>query len=263
MLSLAVTSSTSVVGVAVGPAGAGPLAFEQVTTDRRHAEELTPLLAAVLQRAGVGLNQIEQFVVDVGPGRFTGLRVGLATVRALALAADRPVVALTSLEILAGAQLAGAGAQLAGAQAAGDSAGARGGTGAGVVAGPGGPVLAVVDARRSEVFQQRFEADGTWSEPMVGAPDELAPDHHQAEADGLIIVGDGADRYPDHYGPRVVTGQAPSAATMVMLAADRPAGPGSAASPVYLRQPDVNVTFKTRDGVVGRLPSSPSTPPPA
>jgi tRNA threonylcarbamoyladenosine biosynthesis protein TsaB len=230
---LAVTSSTSVVGVAVGEvdasrAGAGGggagetaagrvLAFDQVGTDRRHAEELTPLIATTLARAGVGIADVEQYVVDVGPGRFTGLRVGLATVRALALAGPRPVIGLTSLEILAGAEREG-------------------------------PVLAVVDARRAEVFQQRFPAPtgGESGPAMVGRPEDLAPDPEEADREGLVIVGDGADRYCRLYGPRVRPGRAPSAATMLTLAAGRAARPGPEVRPVYLREPDVNVAFSTR-----------------
>lgn len=210
-LSLAVTSSTAVVGVAIGCAGDSEgVVFDQILTDRRHAEELTPLLSRVLGDAGVELASIEQFVVDVGPGRFTGLRVGLATVRTLALAMGKPVVGLTSLEILAGAETAR-------------------------------PLTAVIDARRGEVFQQRFESDGTSGPATVAAPSDGA-----RAGLGSTIVGDGADRYAELYGSGVVAGRVPSAAVMVALAAGREAGPGGAVTPVYLRDPDVKVNVKTR-----------------
>lgn len=215
MLSLAVTSSTAAVGVAVGPAGATPdrITARHLTTDRRHAEELTPLIQEALSEAGVTMGDVEQFVVDVGPGRFTGLRVGLATVRTLALATNKPVVAMTSLEILAGGE-------------------------------PQRPVLVVVDARRAEVFQQRFGPSGPETEAIVGRAEELAPD--PAEEPALIIVGDGADRYPEHYGPGVRPGREPSAATMLALSVGRRSQPGREVEPVYLRDPDVNVNVKTR-----------------
>ena len=219
MLSLAVTSSTSVVGVAVGLAGATPNAFNQVTTDRRHAEELTPLIAATLTQAGVAMGDIDQFVVDIGPGRFTGLRVGLATVRALALATRRPVISLTSLETLAGGE-------------------------------QDRPLLAVIDARRAEVFQQLFAAGDSRpeegavdEEAVVGKPHELAP-----ERDDLVIVGDGADRYHEIYGCGVRLGRVPSAAVMLKISLSRSASPGPDANPLYLRDPDVNVNVKTRYG---------------
>lgn len=215
-LCLAVTSSTSVVGVAVGRAGAPPadVVAHEVATDRRHAEELTPLVARTLADAGLTLDQIECFAVDVGPGRFTGLRVGLATVRTLALVAARPVVALSSLEILAAAET-------------------------------GRPVLAVVDARRGEVFQQRFGPDGPEGPPVVGRPESVAPGAEDGQPP-VVVVGDGADRYPEWYGPGLRPGREPSAAAMVTLAGHRPAVPGHLVAPVYLRDPDVHVNVKTR-----------------
>ncbi len=215
-LCLAVTSSTSVVGVAVGRAGApaAETVAHEVATDRRHAEELTPLVARTLADAGVTLGQIECFAVDVGPGRFTGLRVGLATVRTLALVAGRPVVALSSLEILAAAE-------------------------------PQRPVLAVVDARRGEVFQQQFGPDGPEGPPVVGRPDDVAPDDGGGHPP-VAVVGDGADRYPAWYGVGLRPGREPSAAVMVTLAGHRPALPGHLVAPVYLREPDVHVNVTTR-----------------
>ena len=209
---LAVTSSTSVVGVAVGPLGgrSDELVADEVQTDRRHAEELTPLLEAVLRRAGATMTDVDCLVVDVGPGRFTGLRVGMATVRALALATGLPAVGLTSLEILAGAE-------------------------------PTRPLVVAIDARRGEVFQQRFELDGPVGEPMVGPPEELA-----GQVAGVTVIGDGADRYPERYGPGLVPGKRPSAATMLRLAAGRPLQPANRVRPLYLRDPDVHINVKTR-----------------
>ena len=217
MLTLAVTSSTSVVGVAIGGLGddVADVVANQVETDRRHAEELTPLIDKTLRAAGVGISDLDLFVVDVGPGRFTGLRVGMATIRTLALAADKPVVGLTSLEILAWAESQR-------------------------------PVVAVIDARRSEVFQQRFDEAMTPSAPaVVGLPQDLAP-----LAEGALIVGDGADRYEELYGAvpghGLSKGRAPLAAAMIGAAAGRTQSVGHEVDPVYLRDPDVNVNVKTR-----------------
>jgi tRNA threonylcarbamoyladenosine biosynthesis protein TsaB len=211
---LAITTSTSIVGVAAGTGEAGgPLARNQVATDRRHAEELTPLVAATLDELGAGIGDIELLVVDVGPGRFTGLRVGLATIRALALATARPVVGLTSLEILASAE-------------------------------PERPVATVIDARRGEVFQQVFGVDGPVGPAGVGPPVELAP-----ATTGMVVVGDGADRYAEVYGSGLRPDKSPSAEVMLAISADRPAVAGTSIQPVYLRDPDVNVNVKTRPGV--------------
>ena len=224
MLSLAVTTSTSVVGVAIGdvqPSGSSaPLVSEPIaehlTTDRRHAEVITPLIADVAGRAGVALADLELLVVDIGPGRFTGLRVGLATVKSLAFALSLPVVGLTSLEILAAGE-------------------------------PGRPLLVSIDARRAEVFQQVFGAAGEVGQAVVGKPDELLATATAADdSESWTIVGDGADRYPEVYGLAVRAGCHPSAETMLSLASPDNAMPGPSVQPLYLRDPDVQINIKTR-----------------
>ncbi len=207
---LAVTSSTAVVGVAASVDG-GIVASEQVVTDRRHAEELTPMIASVLAAAGWSVGEVDTFAVDVGPGRFTGLRVGLATVRTLALAVDAPVVGLTSLELLAAEHP--------------------------------GAVCAVIDARRNEVFQQRFVDGAAAGEALVGPAAEMVA--HVVAGD--LVVGDGADRYVDVYGThRSLAGRDPLATTLARLAASRPAVPGPEVEPLYLRDADVQINIKTR-----------------
>ena len=211
---LAVTSSTAVVGVAAASDDNGTrsiLAAQQTTTDRRHAEELTPMVASVLTAAGWAVSDVDVFAVDVGPGRFTGLRVGLATVRALALAIGAPVVGVSSLELLA-AEEAGA-------------------------------VVAVIDARRNEVFQQRF-VDGVAVGPAsVGPATEMA----SQVVEGDVVLGDGADRYVEAYGGAThQQGREPQAATLARVAFDRSPVPGPQVEPLYLRDADVQINIKTR-----------------
>ena len=221
---LAVSSSTGVMSLAtsgVGPDDDLDVQSLEVATERRHAEELGPLLVELLAAAGRSVGELGWLAVDVGPGRFTGLRVGLATVRGLAFALDIPVVGLTSLEILA----AGA---------------------------PGpGPVTAVIDARRREVFQQVF-VDGAPAGPArVGPAADLA-----AEARGQIL-GDGFDRYAEAYlrvdrrggGHRPLvplSDRHPRAADLLALAAGRSPRPGTEIAPVYLRDPDAKANIRTR-----------------
>ncbi|MFV0259258.1 MAG: tRNA (adenosine(37)-N6)-threonylcarbamoyltransferase complex dimerization subunit type 1 TsaB [Acidimicrobiales bacterium] len=233
VVGLAMTTSTAVVGVGVGPVGPGPgaggpagVVSREIATDRRHAEELTPIVATVLAEAGVTPDQIEVLVVDSGPGRFTGLRVGLATAKGLAVALRVPVVVLTSLEILAGGE-------------------------------PDRPVVAVVDARRRVGYQPRFD-DGSGVDAddrvaagaRVGLPADRAP-----AARGVPVVGDGADRYADLYGgsngATVRTGRSPSPAVMLRLAAGRVARAGAEVLPQYLRQPDVTINIRTRPADLG------------
>ena len=66
-----------------------------------HAERLMPMIAEVMAAAALEFDQIERFAVTVGPGSFTGVRVGVAAARAFALAATRPVVGISSLEVIA------------------------------------------------------------------------------------------------------------------------------------------------------------------
>lgn len=224
MLILAVTSATATVGVAVvetGSTGASTtLAAHQVMTDRRHAEELTPMIRDLMAQSGRGLPEVDRFAVDVGPGRFTGLRVGLATVRTMALAFETPATGVSSLEALAFSH-------------------------------PGSTVAAVIDARRAEVFLQRFRVgtDGIpqpLTEPQVGGPAALAAQIDSAD----LVIGDGADRYPDVWPGQLVTGCEPSAVAVATLAAGRPGVPGHEVLPRYLRDPDVQINIKTRAPVV-------------
>ena len=207
---LAVTSSTAAVGVAAAHDGV-VVASEQVTTDRRHAEELTPMVASVLTAAGWAVADVDSFAVDVGPGRFTGLRVGLATVRTLALAVEAPVVGITSLELLAADQV--------------------------------GAVSAVIDARRNEVFHQRFIDGIAVGDAIVGPATEMV----ELVEPGDTVIGDGADRYAEVYAAcRCRAGREPMATTLARLAFDRPALPGPEVVPLYLRDADVQINIKTR-----------------
>lgn len=211
---LAVTSSTAVVGVATADSVGGlvdEVASKQVTTDRRHAEEITPMIASVLAASGWTVADVDVFAVDVGPGRFTGLRVGLATVRSLALAIGAPVVGITSLELLAAEHV--------------------------------GAVSAVIDARRSEVFQQRFIDGVAVGQALVGPAVDMAA----LVESGDVILGDGADRYLDAYdGIHHVAGREPQATTLARLAFSRSPVPGPDVEPLYLRDADVQVNIKTR-----------------
>jgi tRNA threonylcarbamoyladenosine biosynthesis protein TsaB len=148
------------------PAGAHP----------GHATRLLAMAADLLSRAGVGWGDVERVAVGLGPGRFTGLRVGVATARGLAQSLATELVGVSSLQALALPALR-------------DGDGPR-------------PVLAVIDALRGEVFAAGFEAaiDTPLSALSIAgtlAPDELASRLEQpGVAEGSwLAVGDGAVRY--------------------------------------------------------------------
>lgn len=121
----------------------------------RHAQKLLPLLERVVETWSV----VERLCVGVGPGGFTGLRLGIATARALAQALDLPVVPVSSLDALGAPQP--------------------------------GRVAALIDARRGEVFAAVYEDGERTREPVAIDPDALA---HELSR-GTLAVGDGAVRF--------------------------------------------------------------------
>ena len=151
-LVLAIDTSTDVrVGLASDGAVLAATAF---TDGRAHAEQLMPLVLSTLADAGRALSDLEQIVVGVGPGPFTGLRVGVATAHTLSFALGLPIRGVCSLDAIAAGYLAT------------------------------GEFLAVSDARRKEIYWARYAADGArLAGPFVGPVAEL-PD--------LPLTGPGA-----------------------------------------------------------------------
>ena len=100
MYVLAFDTATDVVTVALGRDGE-PLALVQIASGREHAERLVPAIRAVVDDAGVGLDRLAAIAVGVGPGRFTGLRVGVTTAKVMAQALRIPVVGIGTLDLVA------------------------------------------------------------------------------------------------------------------------------------------------------------------
>jgi tRNA threonylcarbamoyladenosine biosynthesis protein TsaB len=235
---LALETATELVGAAVA-GDDEPSASAWVLGRRRHAECLAPAIEHALAQAGRALGDIDVVAVDLGPGLFTGLRVGVATAKALAQALGLGVLGCSSLEVLARAA---------------------------VDAGATGPVLSVVDARRGEVFTAAYRPDpsrpGGLAEvlaPARTAPEALAA--VAARAGGpLLVVGDGARRYRQalegHRGTTLAPGlDSPPPATLARLALDRlgagvPTAAPGAIEARYLREPDVRISWVRR----GRAP---------
>ena len=147
-----------------------------------HAETLQPLLERALAEAEVGWDDVVRICVGVGPGGFTGLRLGVATARALAQGRDLPLAGVSSLEALArGAEMLPS-PELA---APGHPD-------------PRGPVLAVIDARRGEVFVAAYRHHRCTLQPTVIAPAELAERlaaRREWGRHAMLAVGDGAVRF--------------------------------------------------------------------
>ena len=229
---VAIETATETVGVAVRTAS-GVRAEFALTGRRRHVETLTPALDHLLVQVGLAPTDLCAVAVDVGPGLFTGLRVGIAAAKGLAQALGIGVIGATSLDILV---------------AAASGAGHR------------GPVLACVDARRGEVFASVRAIDGTGvvtAEPVAAGlftPSDLARALGALGGSPVLAVGDGALRYrsvigtvPGVAGPAPGLAFPPPAALLDLasarlVAGESPVAPGCVV-PLYMREADATSNF--------------------
>ncbi|HVF20459.1 MAG TPA: tRNA (adenosine(37)-N6)-threonylcarbamoyltransferase complex dimerization subunit type 1 TsaB [Mycobacteriales bacterium] len=205
MLTLAFDTSSSVTSVAVLD-GADVVAAADHDAPARQGEVLAPAIAALLTTASLTIGDLDRIVVGVGPGPFTGLRVGLMTARSLGHALGIPVIGVVSLDSLA-AQVSS------------------------------GDVVVATDARRKEVYWARYDASGARVEgPLVDRPAELVA---QLVAGGFAgrVVGPGFRLYADAFaGFDVVPDVDASAVHLARLAAE--GRTTETTSPLYLRRPD-------------------------
>lgn len=231
MLVLAVDTSTPTVTagvVSVSTVGAPTVLAERTTHGaRRHVEALAPQIVECLQVAGAAATDISAVVAGVGPGPFTGLRVGLATAAAFADAIGRPCYAVTSLDAIARAAVEHP--DLADADID-----------------PASAFLVCTDARRREVYWAMYGAAG---EPLT-PPDVARPAavREWCEAAGRIptprwAVGAGATLYADTFQLPIPVTAVPTAAALVTIASPRilAAAPSEPLTPHYLRRPDAEV----------------------
>lgn len=215
---LAIDTSTDVV---VGLARDGRALGERDNGDpRRHVEDLTPTVEQLLHSAGLGVDELDLIVVGLGPGPFTGLRVGIATARVLAFSLSVPLRGVCGLDAIAADWCASSRP-------------------------PSEEFAVVSDARRREVYWARYAADGTrLAGPSVDAP-SLLPD--------LPLAGPGVSLCPDR---RVGVG-APTRLSGAVLATVGPSLPEFDGEPIYLRRPDA-VVPAGRKSVLPRLLNRPS-----
>ncbi|MET3986708.1 tRNA (adenosine(37)-N6)-threonylcarbamoyltransferase complex dimerization subunit type 1 TsaB [Streptomyces sp. PvR034] len=210
MLLLAVDTATPAVTVALHD-GESVVAEAHQVDARRHGELLLPSVDKVLAEAGLKLDAVTGIVVGVGPGPYTGLRVGLVTAATFASVLGVPVHGLCTLDGLA--------------YAVRD-------------AGIEGPFAVATDARRKEVYWARYEDPRTRvTEPAVDRPADIAE-----QLAGLPVVGAGALLYPDHF-PHARGPEHQSAGALAALAAERLAAGAEflPPTPLYLRRPDAQV----------------------
>ena len=179
--------------------GSQVLAVATLADRMAHAESLMPLVADTLARAGVRVADLDQIVVGLGPGPFTGLRVGVVTAQILTTVAGLSLHGVCSLDVLAAEHAA---------------------------AGTDGEFVVATDARRREVYWAGYAADGTrLSGPAVDRPDAVPR---------RPTIGPAGDLYPDQLA--VVAG--PRGLDPGVMAVAGPALPDAGREPLYLRRPD-------------------------
>ena len=230
MLVLGIESATAQVGCAIG-GHEGVLASAHSSRAKRHAEILTPQIDFVRRQARIELREIGVVAVDRGPGLFTGLRVGIASAMAIAHALTVPMIGVASLDLLAFP-----------------------------VRFTNKLIVAAIDARRGELFHAFYRpvpgGVQRMSEYEVSSPDDLASEI-LAHSEDCLVVGDGALRYHEVFdGLRKVEladfGFAhPTAGSLVQLAhaqalREQWVKPWEI-TPLYLRKPDIDINWATRD----------------
>ncbi|MBB5575163.1 MULTISPECIES: tRNA (adenosine(37)-N6)-threonylcarbamoyltransferase complex dimerization subunit type 1 TsaB [Rhizobium] len=175
------------------------------TIGRGHAEHLMDVVDRALAKADIALAAVERVVVTVGPGSFTGIRIGVAAARGFALSLNIPAVGVTTLEVMAAA--------------------AR-------ETNPGKSVLAAIDAKREEIYLQSFDADG---HPLDEAR-AVTTDEARTIADAFdgVVTGSAVARLSD--APPAARPDAFPIATVARLGAVKPVS--EKPKPLYLRGPD-------------------------
>ena len=204
MLLLVLDTSTPAVTAAVH-GDVGVLAAEHVVDGRRHGEHLAPVVQKVLAAAGARPRDLTRIAVGVGPGPYTGLRVGIVTALTMGVALEVPVVGACSLDafVLAGRAVA-----------------------------EGGPFAVATDARRREVYWARYDGDGRRVDgPSVDRPADVAAD---MAAEGVPVLGPATSLYD--FADVLPCGPLSAAdLATALVAGDVPELP---VRPLYLRRPD-------------------------
>lgn len=193
---------------------AAVLSDKFLALEKGHAEKLAPMAAAALAKAGLKVADLDRVGVVIGPGGFTGVRVGLAFARGLGLGTGAAIVGVTSLAALA----------------------------AGVADAPAGAMIAaVIDARRGQVYAALYDAAGTERLPAFVAAPKAALEKLKDAVKGApaVLVGSGAGLLGGGEAGWAISGAlAQIDAKIVARLAAAAKAPGCPPAPLYLRAPD-------------------------
>jgi tRNA threonylcarbamoyladenosine biosynthesis protein TsaB len=218
MLILALDTTTRASSCALAR-GRDVLREEAGDPGREHASHLPGDLMALLERAGLALADIDAFAVAIGPGSFTGLRIGIATMQGLAFAEGKPLIGISGFDALHFRLKP---------EATGDIV-----------------IATWVDAWRGEVYAALYEGGRQVEEPVVAKPADLVD---RLRGRDVILAGDGAATYAafilDALGSRARIADPPSpplAGAIARLAAEAPPQPPHAIRPLYVRRPDAEL----------------------
>jgi tRNA threonylcarbamoyladenosine biosynthesis protein TsaB len=217
-LLLAIDTAAAGCSVALCRAGA-VLAERREEMARGQSERLLPMVAALLLETGVAFEALEALAVTLGPGTFTGVRIGLAAAKGLALALDIPLFGVTCFEVA-----------VAGLSGASDRT-----------------VLVALESKRRDLYIQVFPASPCHPRPMLACdPEALAAQLRGVPGESPVVaVGNAAVRAAAALAPRpVIVGPASehsAAARAGLLALRRCPGNDPPLSPIYLRPPDVTL----------------------
>jgi len=211
---LAIDTCFSACSAAVHNAATGRISdrFERMETG--HAERLVPMIAEVMAEAGLAFSELAAVAVTVGPGSFTGVRIGVSAGRALALAHGLETRAISSLEVMG---------QVARSELPSDASTSR-------------ELIVAMDARRGRLLVQRITAAGPADAPRLATVDEIAA----AAAPDCIAVGSGAPLLADaaakagRHLAAMLPDLQPMASHMLHMAILR----ADLLTPLYLRPPD-------------------------
>ncbi len=218
MIVLAVDTALNATSVAVLD-GDRALAVLSEPMERGHQERLAGRVRDAVGEAGIGFDALDRIGVTIGPGSFTGLRVGLAFAKGLSIALDVPCVGIGSLEALAASV-------------------------------PGqGVVAAAIDARRGQVYLQLFSGGAPLTAPeALSLPDAEARIQAVSRGSPITAVGSGAACLTPRPTMWIDERRFPDPVALAQLTADAPEPTGRPA-PLYLRAPDAKTIAERAAGL--------------